>query len=427
MKINKQKGFSILVLLLLVVMASAAGYHYFYRQSVDITQSSISNIASTTNLKSASASALDFDWPPKINQPFPDIELVAHTGKMIRLADFKGKVILLEPVGMTCPACNAFSGGKNKGGYQGISPQQNLPPIQSLLPQYANGTTLDDEGLVVVQLLLYDMQYKAPTAGDARDWAEHFGLNNQPNVYVLAGDHRYINPASYAMIPGFFLIDKDFILRSDSTGHHPQHNLFTHLFPKLDRLLQSVAIEQSVETRPTLVLENTQYLENLYAALDLSMPVDKAYRSIPHQQTTFNSSSATMSVEDAGYLNKLFSIVDVAVVERVQTLRWYQTGGLRGVNNNNYAQIISELEQMDVPDNLKQAHTLIQQAIVEQNQYFRKIDSSDIYSFKANDLTIRSSHTKLIKAYNLLMALFPKENNHNKTAFFDHLCALDFI
>jgi len=81
---------------------------------------------------------------------------------------------------------------------------------------------------------------------------------------------------------------------------------------------------------------------------------------------------------------------------------------------------------MNIPDNLKQAHELITQAIHEQNQYFKKIDSSKKYSFNANDKIVQTSHTKLIQAYNLIMALFPKENKHNKEAFFDHLCALDF-
>lgn len=429
MKINKQKGLSVLVFLLLIVLASAAGYHYFNRQSGSPGQSLLSSIASVS--KKNTVSVLDFDWPPVMDQPFPDIKLISHAGEMIKLSSFKGKVILVEPVGMTCPACNAFSGAKKKGGYKGISPQQNLPPIQSLLPQYAKGITLENEGLVFVQLLLYDMQYKAPTEEDARDWAEHFGLDNKPNIYVLAADQRYINPASYAMIPGFFLIDKDFILRSDSTGHNPKHNLFTHLFPELYQHLQSVEIESDSKLSDYINADygsnNNQFVKKLYASLNLSMPVDRAYQSIPHKQTTFNPVTASMNGVETGYLEKLFSIVDVAVVERVQTLLWYQTGGRRGENNNNYAQILYQLKQMDVPDNLKQAHELIQQAIGEQQQYFSKIDTSTSYSFKANDPKIRMSHAKLIKAYNLLMALFPQANQHNKTAFFDHLCALDFI
>jgi hypothetical protein len=38
------------------------------------------------------------------------------------------------------------------------------------------------------------------------------------------------------MIPGFHLIDRDFVLRSDSCGHNPKANLFTDLLPTLRKL-----------------------------------------------------------------------------------------------------------------------------------------------------------------------------------------------
>jgi cytochrome oxidase Cu insertion factor (SCO1/SenC/PrrC family) len=39
-------------------------------------------------------------WPPQLGQPYPDLELVDQTGQKTRLSSFKGKVILIEPVGM---------------------------------------------------------------------------------------------------------------------------------------------------------------------------------------------------------------------------------------------------------------------------------------------------------------------------------------
>jgi cytochrome oxidase Cu insertion factor (SCO1/SenC/PrrC family) len=44
----------------------------------------------------------DFDWPPKLNEPYPDLHLIDQTGSPTRLSDFKGKVILVEPIGMPC-------------------------------------------------------------------------------------------------------------------------------------------------------------------------------------------------------------------------------------------------------------------------------------------------------------------------------------
>lgn len=427
MRINKQNGISaILVLVFVIVIFFAAGYFLPEKYLNPVIQK-FSNITSIA-IGSGKVSGLDFPWPPELDQPFPDIKLYSHTGEMVQLSDFKGKVILLEPIGMTCPACNAFSGAILKGGYQGVSAQQNLPPIESLLPQYANGIELDDDRLVLVQLMLYDLQYKAPTIENSRLWAEHFDLDNRANVTLLVGDERYINQASYDMIPGFFLIDKDFILRSDSTGHRPKHNLYTQLLPKVSVLLQSVNLEQPVNTNESNNFSITeQFPEKLYAQLGMSVPVARAYRSIPHKQTTFNPASAKMNPQEIEYLYKLFSIVDIAIVQRVQTLLWYQTGGRRGEDNTNYQQILLELEKLDVSDHLKPAHQLIQQSIQEQHQYFEEIDIAEKYSLNTRNKLIQASHAKLIKAYTLLMALFPQENNHNKTAFYDHLCALDFI
>ena len=43
---------------------------------------------------------------------------------------------------------------------------------------------------------------------------------------------------SFNLVPGFQLIDKDFILRSDSTGHYPKDNLYSKLLPMVLQLLE---------------------------------------------------------------------------------------------------------------------------------------------------------------------------------------------
>lgn len=45
------------------------------------------------------------------------------------------------------------------------------------------------------------------------------------------------NQASYNMIPGFQLIDQNFILRSDSTGHNPKES-FDHLIRLAAKLVK---------------------------------------------------------------------------------------------------------------------------------------------------------------------------------------------
>ena len=89
-----------------------------------------------------------------------------------------------------------------------------------------------------VQLLLYDMQMNAPTKEDAANWARHFRISKANNHFVAVLPYDARGRASFDMIPGFYLIDRDFILQSDSTGHHPKHNLYKYLIPMVPKLVK---------------------------------------------------------------------------------------------------------------------------------------------------------------------------------------------
>ena len=96
---------------------------------------------------------------------------------------------------------------------------------------------IEDERLVFVQLLLYDRDMKAPSPETGRAWAEHFGMDRSKNHVVLVGEENLLGSASYDMIPGFHLIDKNFILRVDATGSR-QKDIWTALLPKVRTLLE---------------------------------------------------------------------------------------------------------------------------------------------------------------------------------------------
>jgi len=177
-------------------------------------------------------------WPPEMGKEFPDLELIDQTGKKVRISDFKGSVILIEYIGMTCPACQAFSGAHDVGAYGGIKPQKGLKSIEKFCPIYSKGVRLSDDRVIFIQILLYSMSMGAPTVEDAKKWAKHFRLDRSKNQIVLAGKEELLGKASYDLIPGFQLVDKDFILRSDSTGHHPRNNLYTELLPMMPELIK---------------------------------------------------------------------------------------------------------------------------------------------------------------------------------------------
>lgn len=186
-------------------------------------------------------------WPPAVGEAYPDLQLIDHTGKPRRLSSFKGKTILIEPIGMSCQACQSFSGGRQKGPFDGVSPQPNLDSIENYLPRFSGGITLDDPRLVYVQLLLFNMEMEAPTPEDVQRWAKHYGFYPRKNIYVMAGTPEMITEASYQMVPGFQLVDRNFVLRADSTGHRPKNDLYQSLLPMVPTLFAEQAAVGSAQ------------------------------------------------------------------------------------------------------------------------------------------------------------------------------------
>ncbi|HSE84468.1 MAG TPA: hypothetical protein VLB01_07975 [Thermodesulfobacteriota bacterium] len=177
------------------------------------------------------------------------------------------------------------------------------------------------------------------------------------------------------------------------------------------------------------------FLNLLFLISAHGMTIEEAYRAIPHRQTTFNAASARMSDEEAAYLKEFFKLVDLAIVERIQTLAWLQTSGEYGASFEHYENSIDDLlyqfNALEVPKHLKNVNKLVSQAIREQKSYFQNwqmlLEKGQQFKFQPRHPHIIGSHQKLVQAYRQLMRVFPREDKHNHQAFFDHLCALDFI
>lgn len=50
----------------------------------------------------------------------------------------------MEPIGINCPACNAFNGAASGGvaGFGGTVPQAGLKPLRELVPLFAGGLSI---------------------------------------------------------------------------------------------------------------------------------------------------------------------------------------------------------------------------------------------------------------------------------------------
>jgi hypothetical protein len=141
----------------------------------------------------------------------------------------------------------------------------------------------------------------------------------------------------------------------------------------------------------------------------------------------FDAGAATMSSDERDYLRRLFELVDLGIVERVETLGWLRSRGVSEPSVESYDQVVSQLDGLSVPPRLASVHRLVSEAMVEQRAALREWRKTTVPANLAAHPLVASSSGKLRRAYGELLGLFPQENEHNKAAFFDYLCAMDFI
>jgi len=350
----------------------------------------------------------DLAWPPKVGEPYPALVLENRHGELVSLEQFRGKVLLIEPIGMSCKGCVAFAGGHERGAFEGTSPQPRLPSIERLLPRFAPGATLSDPDIVLVQILFYDKSMGVPTPEDAARWEDHF-TSKAANRVVLVGTKALQCDETFRLIPGFQLVGRDFVLRSDSTGHKPVDDLYKTLLPMIPDVLG--------ESSP--------------------MTTEEAYATMPHRRTRFDLNRSRMGRREQVYCERLFSIVDRAMVERIEVSRKLYRGRI-GLDEyrERHDSIVASLEALEIPDTLGEAHRNISEAIEHQREYFESwhdalTSGQDFPHAPGKRIrehsAIQGCHQKLLAAYSALKKLFSSDPEHNQRAFFDHLCALDFI
>ena len=133
-----------------------------------------------------------------------------------------------------------------------------------------------------------------------------------------------------------------------------------------------------------------------------AMSVEDAYASIPHRRTAFDRRAATMDAAEADALARLFTLVDRAIVARV--------------TKAGHDVVLAELRSLDPPPRLARVHALVTDAVVAERAYLA-----------GDPAAVQTASARLHEAYGELMRLYPGEGAHNRDAFFDYLCALDFL
>lgn len=176
-------------------------------------------------------------WPPQTLETYPDLELFDESGSTVRLSDFHGRVLLLEPVRMACPASQSFNGAQNWGSFGAVLPQAGVPELEKLLHVYAGSSLGKTSDLRVIEIIYFNMENAPPSPADLREWNKHFHLHER-NIIVLGAPARLVDEDAKGMVPGFQLVDRNFILRADATGSSPRADLYKDLFPQIPKLLR---------------------------------------------------------------------------------------------------------------------------------------------------------------------------------------------
>lgn len=148
-----------------------------------------------------------------------------------------------------------------------------------------------------------------------------------------------------------------------------------------------------------------------------AMTVEEAYQAIPHARTVFDEQASRIVSSEKQSLVTLFGLVDEAIVIKMQALQSNTTGG------GAYKNLQNRLAVSEVPRKLKKFHKLLSEAIAAQENYLKRIPRPALSS----DKDVARSSQKLRQAYDELIRLYPNEPQNNAQAFFDYLCALDFI
>ncbi len=163
-------------------------------------------------------------------------------------------------------------------------------------------------------------------------------------------------------------------------------------------------------------------------SIDQSMGVSQAYQAIPHKQVTFRSNQSVLTRKEAKYLEQAFALVDLAVVERVTLMRTLKRKGNRPLRLDNYDQILKRLLALDVSPGLEYFHEQVMASIVEEKEYYRSLqDQPSVTVVDRRHSLIQQTHRRLMASHKFLIKRYPDESRSNYQAFYEHLCALDFI
>ncbi len=395
---------------------SAFAFFLFIDSNPKIKTRTTQATAPNTQFQIYMAEELPSDWPPQLDAAFPNLKLKDQSGHgtdlYTLLNSLNVEASIIEPTGMNCPGCHAYSGANKYGNYLGVTPQNGLPSFEDFLSQAQ--LDISDKRFAFVQLLLYSYNMGATTFDDATKWATHFNFSKGNKQIAIAVPSTFQNKGSYDLIPGFLLLNKNNQIVSSAAGHNPIHSVDGYLVPKLKEILDTAPKEISVSDWVNKEIE------------EQGLSIESAYQQIPHERKRFEAEDSQLSDETKAGLSKLFTLVDLGVVYRVKLLKELGSGTFSQNPEKLYERLVSELNLIDGIS--PEIQSEIKNAIMEQRDFFmQSYNRRQLASSYTSDSLVQNSSGRLRKAYSLLMSTYKDESKGNKDAFYQHLCALDFL
>jgi hypothetical protein len=114
-----------------------------------------------------------------------------------------------------------------------------LRSFERCFDEFGGDASLSDDRLLFIQVLYYGPSARRPpTLAEARQWAAHFRATT-PHGLVLVAPSELLSRETERMMPGFQLVDHDFVLRCDA-GNPPRQDLYRELLPMVPHLLRDV-------------------------------------------------------------------------------------------------------------------------------------------------------------------------------------------
>lgn len=160
--------------------------------------------------------------------------------------------------------------------------------------------------------------------------------------------------------------------------------------------------------------------------------VEEAYAAIPHRRTVWDAGASPATAAERAYLEVAFTVAERATAVRVGGLRRYWNEDFAGVDVlGGYDGLIAYLASVEPPPRLAAYHGKLAIALADQRAFFAEWERAEAGFPHARDLAthpkVRSASAALKAAYRQLMSRYPGEGAHNRDAFFDVHCALDFL